>query len=124
MMRTLLLIAALAVAPLLAHHSFASEYDGAKPVTFKGTVAQLDWRNPHAYIFLEVKDESGATKTIQIEGHPPNILRRTGWTMGVINVKDEIEVAGWASRDGTQRMAGRQVTLPGGKKLFWGPPAQ
>jgi hypothetical protein len=115
-------LAALASFPLAAHHSFAAEYDGMKPITV--TVTQLDWRNPHAYIYLDVKDESGATKNIVVEGHPPNILRRTGWVRDILKVQDSITVSGWASKDGSNRMAGRQVTLPGGNKLYWGPPSQ
>ncbi len=109
---------------LSAHHSFAAEYDGLKPVTVTGTVAQLDWRNPHAYIYLDVKNESGAVKSVIVEGHPPNILRRTGWGKDIIKVGESITVEGWASKDGSNRMAGRQVTLPGGNKLYWGPPSQ
>ena len=112
-----------ASAPLAAHHSFAAEYDGKKPVTYSGVVTQIDWRNPHAYIFMDIKDDAG-THSITIEGHPPNILRRTGWGKDLIHVQDAITVQGWASKDGTMRMAGREITLPGGKKLFWGPPSE
>ena len=109
---------------ILAHHSFAAEYDAAKPVTVKGKVTELDWSNPHAYIHLQVEDAAGNVSTMLVEGHPPNILRRTGWVKSVIQVNDEIQVGGWASRDGNAtRMAGREVTLRDGKKLFWGPPS-
>ena len=118
------LLAAVCLPALLcAHHSFAAEYDGGKPVTIKGTVTKIEWSNPHAYIFVDAKDDSGNITKVVVEGHPPNILRRTGWLKDVIKVQDEISVSGWASRDGTNRMAGREVTLPGGKKLFWGPPS-
>ena len=123
-MRIWFLVCAMACAPLAAHHSFAAEYDGKKTVTYSGVVTQVDWRNPHAYIFLDVKDDAGATRSITVEGHPPNILRRTGWGKDVIHVQDSITVQGWASKDGSARMAGREVTLPGGKKLFWGPPSE
>ena len=111
-------------APAFAHHSFAAEYDGKRPISCKGAVTEIDWRNPHAYIYLDAKDEKGEITKIIVEGHPPNILHRTGWSKTAIKVQDEIEVSGWASRDGSNRMAGREVTLPGGKKLFWGPPSQ
>ena len=111
--------------PAWAHHSFAAEYDAAKPVVIKGKVTELDWRNPHAYIHVEVTDAAGKVSNMLVEGHPPNILRRTGWVKDVIQVNDEIQIGGWAARDGSAaRMAGREVTLRDGKKLFWGPPSQ
>lgn len=119
------LVCTLGCLPVAGHHSFAAEYDAAKPVVIKGKVAELDWRNPHAYIHVEVTDTAGKVSNIRVEGHPPNILRRTGWVKDVIRVNDEIQVAGWASRDGSAaRMAGREVTLRDGKKLFWGPPSR
>ena len=110
--------------PLAAHHSFAAEFDGKRPVTIKGTVTQIDWRNPHAYFMLEVKNEAGAITIIHVEGHPPNTLRRTGWVKDVLKVHDSVAVAGWESRDGSTRIAGREVTLANGKKLYWGPPSE
>ena len=117
-------LGALLSAPVFAHHSFAAEYDGNKQVTYQGVVTEIDWRNPHAYIYLDAKDDQGKVTKMTIEGHPPNILHRTGWTKSAIKPQDEISVTGWASRDGTSRMAGREVTLSDGKKLFWGPPSQ
>jgi Family of unknown function (DUF6152) len=121
---SLSLMVGLLALPIAAHHSFAAEYDGKKPVSLKGTVTQIDWRNPHAYFMLEVKNEAGAVTTIHVEGHPPNTLRRTGWVKDVLKVKDSVTVAGWESRDGSTRIAGREVTLANGKKLFWGPPSE
>ena len=120
----LLLGAGLGIGPVAAHHSFAAEYDGRRPLSVKGTITQIEWSNPHAYIHLDVRDEAGHIIPMMIEGHPPNTLRRTGWLRDVMKVQDEIEVSGWASKDGSKRIAGREVTLPGGRKLFWGPPSQ
>ena len=111
-------------ASLFGHHSFAAEYDGQKQVSYKGVVTDIDWRNPHAYLYIDAKDQDGKVTKVVIEGHPPNILHRTGWTKTAIKVNDEISVSGWASRDGSSRIAGREVTLPDGKKLYWGPPSQ
>ena len=65
-----------AAAPLLAHHSFAAEYDGKKPVTITGTLKAVDWRNPHIYYTLDVKDAAGRVSTWTFEGYPPNMLVR------------------------------------------------
>jgi len=107
----------------IAHHSFAAEYDAEKPASIAGTVTKIDWQNPHVYLTVEAKDETGKTSIMTVEGHPPNILRRTGWTRDSIKVGDSVSISGWASKDGSQRMAGREVTWPDGKKLFVGPPS-
>jgi hypothetical protein len=111
-------------APLWAHHSFAAEYDGKKPITLTGTVTKIEWTNPHVYLHLDSKDASGGTVEWALEGHPPNTLRRTGWNRDAVKVGDTISVTGWMSKNGTHRMAGREVTFSSGKKLFLGPAAQ
>lgn len=114
----------LAPPPLWAHHSFAAEYDSKKPIQLQGVVTRIDWENPHVYLYIDVKDESGKTVSWALEGHPPNTLRRTGWARGALKVGDTISVTGWRSKDDTDRIAGREVTLPDGKKLFLGPPSE
>jgi len=109
---------------VFAHHSFGAEYDSARPVTLTGVVTRIDWSNPHVYIYIDVKGENGQVTSWALEGHPPNTLRRTGWTRAALKETDTITVTGWMSKDGSNRMAGREVTLPDGKKLFLGPPAQ
>ena len=111
-------------APIFAHHSFGAEYDSAKPITLTGVVTKIDWSNPHVYIYLAVKGDDGQLVNWALEGHPPNTLRRTGWTRSALKETDTITVTGCMSKDGTNRIAGREVTLPDGKKLFLGPPAQ
>ena len=129
-MRTmfLVLVAALglqmAAASLWAHHSFAAEYDGKKPIHLEGVVTRIEWENPHVYIYIDVKDDAGKVVNWALEGHPPNTLRRTGWTKGALKVGDTISVTGWRSKDDTDRIAGREVTLPDGKKLYLGPPSE
>src|SRR5258708_38186783 len=72
------LLAAVAVfaIPLAAHHSFGAEYDGNKPIKLAGTVTKIDWTNPHAYIYLHVKDEKGAVASWKFEGDGPARLFR------------------------------------------------
>jgi hypothetical protein len=113
-----------AATPMFAHHSFGAEYDSAKPITLAGVVTKIDWSNPHVYIYLAVKGDDGQIVNWALEGHPPNTLRRTGWTRSALKESDAITVSGWMSKDGSNRIAGREVTLPDGKKLFLGPPAQ
>ncbi|HJT87240.1 MAG TPA: DUF6152 family protein, partial [Bryobacteraceae bacterium] len=69
----------LAAVPARAHHSFDAEYDAGKPITISGIVTKLDWVNPHAYIYIDAKDESGAVKSYRVEMGPPYALVRGGW---------------------------------------------
>jgi hypothetical protein len=110
--------------PALAHHSFGAEYDGKRPVSISGVVTKIEWSNPHVYLTVDASDSSGRVTAMMVEGHPPNILRRTGWTRDVLKVNDRVSITGWASKDGSERMAGREVTFPDGKKLFLGPPSE
>ena len=106
--------------PAFAHHSFGAEYDSAKPVSLTGVVTKIDWSNPHVYIYLEVKDNNGQLVNWALEGHPPNTLRRTGWTRAALKENDTITVTGWMSKDGSNRIAGREVTLAGRpRSSFW-----
>jgi hypothetical protein len=69
----------LAVTPLLAHHSFAAEFDGAKGVDLMGTVTKVDWVNPHSWIYIDVKSDDGTVANWGLETGPPNVLYRGGW---------------------------------------------
>jgi hypothetical protein len=109
--------------PLAAHHSFAAEYDGQKPVTHKGVVTKIDWMNPHVYIYIDEKGEDGKVINWGFEGYPPNTLRRVGLSRDMLKVGDNITVTGWEAKDGSPRFAGREITWPDGKKFFVGPPS-
>ena len=76
----------LAVAPMWAHHSNAAQFDAAKRTTLKGEVTKIEWTNPHAYLYVAVKDASGKTVTWGLEGFPPNTLLRTGWSQKDLNL--------------------------------------
>jgi Family of unknown function (DUF6152) len=112
----------LAALPTLAHHSFASEYD-SKLITLTGVITKVEWTNPHMYFYIDVKDASGNVENWAIEGYPPNTLKRTGFTRDDLKVGDTVTVTAYKAKDASNRVAGREVTFPGGSKKFAGPAA-
>jgi DNA/RNA endonuclease YhcR with UshA esterase domain len=109
-----------APARVLAHHSFAAEYDSKKPVTLKGTVSKVEWTNPHARFYVDVKDESGNVTTWNLELASPNVLIRNGWSRHTLNIGDQVTVEGAQAKDGSQMANARSVILADGKKIFAG----
>ncbi len=97
--------------PVLAHHSFAAEYDSKKPVEFKGIVTRLEWINPHAWIHIDVKDESGKVISWACELGSPNLLMRNGWRRGSLKAGDEVVVNGSAAKDGSHIANARTVKM-------------
>jgi len=106
--------------PVLAHHSFAAEFDSSKPVKIKGTVVEVDWINPHSWIHIDATGPDGKVERWAIEGGAPNALLRRGWTKNSVPVGVEIIVEGFQAKDGSFRANGRDITFPDGKKLFIG----
>jgi len=111
---------ALAVTPAFGHHSFAAEYDSAKPVTLKGTVTKMEWMNPHARFYVDVKDDGGKMTNWELELGSPNGLMRRGWTRNSLKPGDSIVVEGYIAKDGSNLANARQVTLGDGRKIFAG----
>ena len=109
--------------PLLAHHSFAAEYDANQQVTLKGTVTKIEWTNPHSRFYIDVKDEKGALRNWNLELASPNALVRNGWTRKSLNVGDEVTVQGSAAKDGSTMANARVVTLADGRQVFAASPS-
>jgi hypothetical protein len=102
--------------PVLAHHSFAAEFDATKPVNLTGVVTKVEWMNPHTYFYIDVKDESGKVTNWACEMGSPNGLTRQGWTRNTLHVGMVVSMDGTQAKDGTKRANARNV-LVDGKKL-------
>jgi hypothetical protein len=108
-------------APVVAHHSFAAEYDSQTVLTLTGTISKVEWTNPHIYIHLDVKDPAGKVTTWSLEGYPPNTLKRTGFSRDLLKEGGKITITAYKAKDGSNTGAGREVTFPDGSKKFAGP---
>jgi hypothetical protein len=111
---------AAAAVPVIAHHSFAAEFDAKKPVKLRGTVTKMEWINPHSWIHIDVKTPDGKVESWMVEGGAPNALLRRGWNKNSLLPGTEILVEGFQAKDGAMRANGRDITFPDGKKLFVG----
>jgi hypothetical protein len=109
-----------AAVPVLAHHSFAAQYDAKKPVTLVGEVTKFEWTNPHARFYIDVKDDKGMITNWNLELASPNILTRNGWSRNALKVHDKVIVEGALAKDGSKMANARVVTLADGRKVFAG----
>jgi Family of unknown function (DUF6152) len=112
-----------ATIPAFAHHSFAAEFDGAKQITLTGIVTRVDWVNPHAYIYVDVKSADGSVVNWALETGAPNMLYRQGWRKDDLKVGDMVTFEAFLAKDGSHTAAARQVKLPDGRKVFAGTPS-
>jgi hypothetical protein len=110
----------LATTPALAHHSFAAEFDGTKPITISGCVTKLEWMNPHARFYLDVKDASGKVTNWEFELGSPNGLLRAGWTRSSLKIGDDVIVKGFPAKDGSNLANATSVSLSNGQGVLSG----
>jgi hypothetical protein len=110
------------VAPVFAHHSFAAEFDGTKQISLTGIVTKVDWVNPHAYIYVDVKGDDGSVINWAIETGAPNMLYRQGWRKDDLKAGDTVTLTAFLAKDGSHTAAARSVKLPDGRNVFAGTP--
>ena len=106
--------------PVFAHHSFAAQYDRDKPITLVGPVTKIDWINPHARFFVDVKDANGKVVNWDVELAAPAMLMRRGWTRNSIKLGESVTVSAFLAKDGSNLANASTVTLVDGRKVFAG----
>ena len=103
-----------------AHHSFTAEYDSAKVMSFTGSVTKVEWMNPHARFYLDVKSSQGITTNWNFELGSPVFLRKLGWKQDSLKVGDLVTVEGYLAKDGSKMANARKVTMADGRSVFVG----
>jgi len=105
---------------MMAHHAFAAEFDADQPITLKGKVVAVEWVNPHAWLYVEVIDDSANTEKWNIEMGSPNSLIRRGITKDYLPIGSDVTVEGYRAKDGSTTANSQSVTLPDGRGLYTG----
>ena len=104
--------------PVLAHHSFVSVFDKARPIEVTGTVTDVEWLNPHVWFYIDVENNAGEVVSWGFEMGSPNRLIRSGWNHNSLQVGQVITVVGSRARDNSLKAAVQNVTLSTGQELF------
>ena len=116
------LAASVLAAAAPAHHSLTVEFDISRTVTMTGVITEMKWSNPHAWLYLDVKDEQGRVSNWAIEFASPNNLYRRGWRQTDLPPRNAVTVTGYPSLDKSPRISATDVKLPDGRTLFAGTP--
>lgn len=113
------LVALLASAAALSHHSFSAEFDVGRPVNLVGTVKEMEWTNPHAWIHLEVKDAQGNSQEWAVEMLGTNALIRSGMSPKTVKTGDPLTITGFGARNGTNTANASSVTRTDSGESLW-----
>jgi len=106
-----------AVFQVYAHHSGAAVFDPEKPIALSGVVTRVEWTNPHAHFFMDVKDASGKVTNWNLELASPNVLVRNGWKRNSVKEGDTVSITGQQARDNTNFGIANTIVFPDGRKL-------
>ena len=101
-----------------AHHSFSAQFDAEKPLRLTGIVTKVQWRNPHAWFYIDVEDDEGNVANWGMELGSPNLLMRQGWTRSSMKVGDAVTVEGFHAWDGSNTGNARVITLVATGKIL------
>lgn len=108
----------LSAVPVVAHHSFATQYDTEKAIVLKGSVMMLDLVNPHCWLYVNVKDGKGELISWGIELGPIRELQLQGWDKTTVKPGTEVTIEGFPAKNGSKTVSARSVRLPDGRSLF------
>jgi hypothetical protein len=112
-------VSVLAAGAAAAHHSFAAEFDIGKPVKLSGAVTKMEWTNPHAWIFVDAKDDKGNVQNWAVELVGINDLVRRGWGRNRVQAGDLVNVEGYAAKNGKNIANAASVKLASTGELLW-----
>jgi hypothetical protein len=115
-----LVLLAISAAPMFAHHAFSAEYDASQPITLKGSLTKVEWTNPHGWIYVNTKDDSGKVVNWAIEFGSPNAMLRRGLRKTDFPEGIEVLIKGYRAKNGTPTINGTSVKLPDGRNLLVG----
>lgn len=107
-----------AAIPVVAHHSFAAEFDSTKPIQLRGIVTKVEWTNPHVWFYINVKDEAGRVTNWGAEMGPPHGLQGRGWTRTTMKIGDDVIVNGTRAKNGSFRVNARNVVMAATGKQY------